>query len=188
MAAGYCRGPRGTRTGCLVLKRMVRSSTTSMAPSRKRFVILGVPSSFFSPVSTSSTRAEIDERPTLEEPTAGSAQRSTFHLTCSATKSSPLCHLTPGRRWKVQVLRSSEASQLCASIGRVTLSGPVIARYSMMWRAWFDISVQLKAAGSSMRCTIMATVSTPPMTASGSSGGKGRSSAAMAGAGRPAMA
>jgi len=68
------------------------------------------------------------------------------------------------------------------------LSGPVIARYSMTWRAWLDISVQLKAAGSSTRCTIMATVSTPPMTASGSSGGKGMSSAAMAGAGRPAMA
>ena len=82
------------------------------------------------------------ESPMLDEPRSGLRQRSTFQTTWSATKSSPLCHLTPWRRWKVQVLRSSEASQLSASIGRVTLSGPVIARYSAMCRVWFDIWTQ----------------------------------------------
>jgi hypothetical protein len=60
---------------------MVRGSKTSMAPWRRRLIIFGVPSSFFSPESTSSTSAEMDERPTLDEPTAGSVQRSMFQRT-----------------------------------------------------------------------------------------------------------
>ena len=93
-----------------------------------------------STASTESRLAKVDS-PMLDEPRSGLTQRSMFQTTWSATNSSPLCQSTPWRRWKVQVLRSSDASQLSASIGRVTLSGPVIARYSAMCRVWLDICV-----------------------------------------------
>ena len=82
------------------------------------------------------------ERPTLDEAVFGSSQRVMFQAMCSEVSSSPLCHITPLRRLKVQLLRSSVGFQLSASIGRVMLSGPVIARYSSVWRVWFDICVQ----------------------------------------------
>src|SRR5687768_18573291 len=90
--------------------------------------------------------AEKVDRPAFDEATAGSIQRVKLKITSSALKSSPLCHLTPGRRWNVQVLRSSEASQLSASIGCVTLSGSVKTIYSMMCRAWLDRCVQDRKA------------------------------------------
>src|SRR5690606_17472244 len=128
-------------TAFLRLRQMVWESRTSMAPGMIFLIILGLPLSSFSPESCSSTIDEKVERPTFEDASAGSTQRSKFHLMCSAVSSSPLCHNTPLRMLKVQVFRSSEASQLSASMGRVMLSGPVIARYSTMWRVWFDISV-----------------------------------------------
>src|SRR5271165_2707376 len=62
----------------------------------------------------------------------------------------------------VQVFRSGEALQLSASIGRVMLSGPVIARYSSVWRAWLLICTQENVAGSSSFCTCMAILNVPP--------------------------
>ena len=50
----------------------------------------------------------------FDEPVAGFNQRWKLNSTSSAVKSSPLLHLTPWRRRNVQVLRSSEGSQLSA--------------------------------------------------------------------------
>ena len=111
------------------------SSTRSSEPSIIFFVIFGVPSSFFSPESTSSTIAAKVDRPAFDEATAGSIQRVKLKITSSALKSSPFDHFTPWRRCSVQVFRSSEASQLSASIGWVTLFGSVKEMYSTIWRA-----------------------------------------------------
>src|SRR3954454_18334273 len=99
--------------------------------------LIGLPLASFSGVS--SPIPAKTERPTLEEAVFGSSQRLMFQAMWSAPSSSPLGHMTPLRRLKVHVLRSSAAGQLSASIGLVILSGPVIAMYSRVWRVWFDI-------------------------------------------------
>ena len=91
-----------------------------------------LPLASFLPVSSS--KPEMAESPTFDEAVAGSAQRVKFQATWSAVNSSPVCHITPLRMLNVQVFRSGDAVQLSASIGRVILSGPVIARYSIVWR------------------------------------------------------
>ena len=87
--------------------------------------------------------AEKVERPTTPPAArSGVSARSKLALICCAVKTSPLCHMTPWRILKVQTVRSSLASQLSASMGRVTLSVPTKVRYSTMWRVWLDISTQ----------------------------------------------
>ena len=100
--------------------------------------------------------------PRLDDPVFGSSQRVKLNTTSSALKSSPFDHLTSLRRWKVQVFRSSEASQLSARPGLVTLSGPVSTIYSTICLATTDFSVHEYVAGSAISCTTMPNFRSPP--------------------------
>ena len=133
------------------------ASTFSTAPSVIFFTFL--PSA---PVTSSVIEAN---SPRFDEPVFGSSQRLKLNATSSALNGSPFDHVMPLRRWNVQVFRSGDACHFSARYGRVTLSGPVMTRYSTIRRATLDFGVQSKVEGSVISCTRVPTLSTPPFPA-----------------------
>ena len=117
------------------------ASTFSTAPSVIFFAFL--PSA---PVTSSVIEAN---NPRFDEPVFGSSQRLKLNTTSSALNGSPFDQVMPLRRWKVHVFRSGDAVHFSARYGRVTLSGPVMVRYSTIWRATLDFCVQSNVAGRS---------------------------------------
>jgi hypothetical protein len=114
------------------------------------------------PVTSSVIEAN---RPRFEEPVFGSSQRLKLNTTSSALNGSPFDQLMPLCRKNVQVLRSGDACHFSARYGRVTLSGPVMTRYSTIRRATLAFGVQSKVDGSVISCTRVPTLSTPPFPA-----------------------
>src|ERR1019366_6521512 len=105
--------------------------------SHKTVLNFGLPLSSFSPLSTSFVRNPL-KRPRTEDPTFSSSHRFRFQMTWSATKPSPLDHLTFLRRCNVQVFRSSLGCQPSSKYGRVMLSASVRVKYSLHCRTTFE--------------------------------------------------
>src|SRR5262245_16923035 len=119
------------------------------------------PSTAFLVVSSTSAPKRVE---TELASALASHQRLMLWITSSALKVSPLDQVMPWRTFRVRVLASSLASQLSSSQGSKVKSRFQRTRYSLHWRAMFDISTPSKVRGSRNALMFMATRSVPPLT------------------------